>query len=335
MSVHTRDLYEIAVNVESIRKTAETPASGDWIELLEGVVNEVYTKKENEQRHGTLHHSDSDRLIMQDYNVAIKALIDRVHFPKFVFAILGAQETTEDSPQSGVNTHEFTRADTNLLPLLTITSQDPTDDEVRFSGFGVGKLELSFVKDDFLQYSVEGNGLSKDDPGALSSGYQATNSEFLPWMCEIKVAANVAGLGAASAVELGELTLTLERNNTAYHGIGGNNVEPSEIIAQKLKVSAAVTKLFENLTYKTWAETDNDYRAVQIRLIDTENTIGASTNPSITIVMPKVSARNWVKENADEHTDEKMDLLANLDSTEGDISITIVNAEEVFESALS
>ena len=50
MSIFTRDLYEIAVNVESVRKTAEEPASGDWIELLEGVVNEVYTKKENEQR---------------------------------------------------------------------------------------------------------------------------------------------------------------------------------------------------------------------------------------------------------------------------------------------
>lgn len=330
MSVFTRDLYEIAVNVESTRKTAETPASGDWIELLEGVVNEVYTKKENEQRHGTLHHSDSDRLIMQDYSVSIKALVDRVHFPKFVYAILGAQDTTEDSPQATVNSHEFTRADTNLLPLLTVTTNDPTDDELRFAGFGVSKLELSFVKDDFLQYSVEGNGLSKDDPGALTPGYAASNSEFVPWMCTIKLANDVSGLGAASAVEVGELTLALERANTAYHGVGGGNLEPTEIIAQKLKVSGSVTKLFQDATYKTWAEADNDYKAVQIQLVDTENTIGASTNPSITIVLPRVSARNWTKELGDEEADEKFDILANLDKTEGDIVVTIVNTEEAF-----
>lgn len=333
--VHTRDLYEIALNVESTRKSAETPSAGDWTELLEGVVNESYTKKENEQRHGTLHHSDSDRLIMQDYAFSMKALIDRVHFPKFVFAILGTQETTDDSPESGVNTHEFTRADTNLLPTLTVTTQDPTDDELRYAGVGISKLELQFVKDDFLQYSVEGNGLSKDDPGALSSGYQSSNSEFLPWMCTIKKAANVAGLAAASAEEVSELTLTLERPNTPYHGVGGGNKEGTEVIAQKLKVSGSVTKLFEDTTYKTWAQNDNDYKVVQITLTDTTNTIGAATNPSIVILLYKVSARNHSKEQGDEMNDEKFDILCNLDKTNGDIKITIVNTSEAFESSIS
>ena len=159
MSIFTRDLYEIAVNVESVRKTAEEPASGDWIELLEGVVNEVYTKKENEQRHGTMHHSDSDRLIMQDYNSPIKALVDRVHFPKFLFAILGAQDTTDDSPEAGVNSHEFSRADTNLLPTITLTTVDPTDGEISYSGYNPSKLELSFVKDDFIHFTIQDNGI--------------------------------------------------------------------------------------------------------------------------------------------------------------------------------
>lgn len=333
--IFTRDLYEIAVVVESARKTAETPADGDWMELLEGVVNEVYTKKENEQRHGMMHHSDSDRLISIDYNAPMKALIDRHHFPKFVYAILGLQDTDTDSPEAGVNTHEFTRADTNLLPLLTIVSKNPTEDEVRYAGYGPSKLELSFVKDDFLQYSVEGNGLKKDDPGSLSPGYEALNSEFVPWMCVIRVAADVSGLNAADDIEVGELTLTLERSNTPYHGIGDGDPEPSEIIAQKLKVSGSVTKLFENLTYKTWADTDNDYRAVQIRLIDTENTIGAATHPSIFITLPRVSARNHAKDNTDEHTNETFDLLANLDKEEGDILVTIVNEDPAFNTGPS
>lgn len=335
MSVFTRDLYEIAVNVESVRKTAESPSSGDWIELLEGVVNEVYTKKENEQRHGSLHHSDSDRLIMQDYNSPIKALVDRIHFPKFVYSILGAQETTDDDPESGVNSHEFTRADTNLLPTITLTTDDPVDGEIAYAGYVPSKLEMSYVKDDFLQYSVEGNGLSKSDPGSLTPGYAASNSEYVPWMCTIKKASNIAGLAAADAQEVGEFTLTIERPNTPYHGVGGGNKEATEIISQKMKVSGSITKLFEDTTYKTHAETDNDYFALQVILTDTENTIGSSTNPSITITLPRVSARNWSKELGDEHVDEKFDILANLDKTNGDISITVVNTQEAFSQSLS
>lgn len=330
MSVHTRDLYEIAVNIESTRKTAETPSSGDWIELLEGVVNEVYDKKENTQRHGVLSHSDSDRLIMKDYNMSLKAIIDRIHFPKWIYMILGAQSTSADDPESGVNTHEFTRDDTNLLPLATITTDDPTDDELSFAGFGASKVEMSFVKDDFLQYSVEGNGLTKSDPGSLTTGYVTANSEFLPWMATVKVADNVAGLGAAEAQELSEFTLTLERPNTPYHGVGGGNQEGSEIIAQRLKVSGSMTKLFEDLTYKNLAQADDTYKVIQIQLTDTSKTIGAATNPDITITMYRVSARNWVKEQADEHTEEKFDILAHRDNTNGEIKVTVINEEAAF-----
>lgn len=333
--VFSRDLYEIAVNVESVRKTAEVPQSGDWMELLEGVVNEVFTKKENEQRHGTLHHSDSDRLIMKDYNSPIRALIDRVHFPKYVYSILGAQETTDDDPESGVNTHEFTRADTNLLPTLTITTDDPTDDELSYAGYVPSKLELSFVKDDFLQYSIEGNGLTKSDPGSLTPGYPASNSEYVPWMCEIEFADDVDGLAAADPYEVGELTLTIERSNVAYHGVGGGNDEGSEIISQKLKVSGSVTTLFDELVNKVWSQGDNEYKAMRITLTDTENTIGAATNPSIVITLPRVSARNHSLDLGDEHADEKFDFLANLDKTEGDIVVTIVNEEEAFDQSLS
>lgn len=330
MSVHTKDLYEIAVNVESTRKTAETPASGDWIELLEGVVNEVYDKKENTQRHGVLSHSDSDRLIMKDYNMTLKAIIDRIHFPKFVYAILGAQSTTTDDPESGVNTHEFTRDDTNLLPLITITTDDPTDDELRYAGFGVSKLELSFVKDDFLQYSIEGNGLTRDDPGALTTGYVTANSEFLPWMCTVKVADSVAGLSGASAQELSEFNIVLERPNTPYHGVGGGNQEGSEVIAQRLKVSGSITKLFEDLTFKNLAQADDTYKVIQVQLTDTSRTIGASTDPDITILLYRTSARNWVKEPSDEHTEEKFDILVHRDNTNGDVKVTIINEEAAF-----
>lgn len=330
MSVFTRDLYEIAVNVEGTRKTAETPSAGDWMEVLEGVVNEVYDKKENVQRHGVMSHSDSDRLIMKDYNSNFKAIVDRVHFPKYLYSNLGDQSTTVDTPEAGVNTHEFTRLDSNLLPLVTITSKDPTDGELSYSGFGVGKLEVSFVKDDFLQYAVEGVGLAKTDPGSLSSGYQSANSEFLPWMCTIKQADSVAGLGAANEVEVSEFTLTLERPSTAYHGVGGGNQEASENIAQRLKITGAVTKLFEDTTYKTLAQADNTYKVMQIKLTDTSTTIGAATNPEITILLYRVSARNWVKELGDEHVDEKFELLAHRDNTNGDIKVTIINEEAAF-----
>lgn len=325
MTVHTRDLFEIALTKESTRKTAEAPSSGDWIELLEGSAKEIFTKKENMSRNGTLVNAHSDRLVMKDYEFNIKAIMDVINFPKLLMGLLGDVNTTADSPETGVNTHVLTRLDSNLLPLYTMSTQDPTDGDLSYAGASPNKLAFSYVKDDFVQYTSDGRMLSRTSP-TFSSGYNATNSEFLPWQVSIKKASNYAGLGAADEIEVGSVDLNFGRANRAYHGIGIQALEATEMIAQKLVLGGKFTCLFDDTTYKTWAQTDADYEALSIKITDTSRTIGSSTNPSIEIAYPAVSTRNWSKEEKDDYTDQSFDILpTGNDKTNGDVIVTVVN----------
>lgn len=324
MGVHTRDLFEIALKKESSRKTVIDPASGDWIELLEGQMREIFTKKENTSRMGDLSNAHSDRLVMKDYEGNFKALIDVVNFPKVLMSVLGANATSVDDPEAGANSHELTRLDSNLLPLYTISTTDPTDGDLRYFGGSFNKLVLNYVKDDFLTYNADFRCLGRTG-GTFSSGYDVSNSEFLPWSISIKKAANVAGLGAASQIEIGTLELSFDRANTAYHGIGKELLEASEMISQKLVLGGKFTALFSDTSYKEWSQNDADYEAIEILITDNLTTIGASTNPSIKIVYPKVSTRNWAKEQKDDYTDQTFDILPVKDFTDGDVIVTVVN----------
>lgn len=325
MASFTRDLYELAAKKENTRLTAETIGAGDWIKLLEGEIIENVEKKLNEQNFGTLSYAEADRLIQKNYNIKVKAHADLATFPRFINSILGTQANSANTPEAGVTTTTFTRNDTNLLPTLTFGGTNPAEGDVRVAGTVITKIEANFMKDDIITYDLEGIGVSKDTPTLASSSYPSNYKVFTPSQVTVKIANDVASLAGANPWENSEVSLSINRQATTYHGIGAGSAEASNVISQRLEITGTITRLLENTTYKTLAHSDDTYRALEIKLTDTLTTIGTTTNPSITFLLPRISTRNWQRNFGGEYVEESFDFVALLDTTDGDIKVTVVS----------
>jgi hypothetical protein len=57
---------------------------------------------------------------------------------------------------------------------------------------------------------------------------------------------------------------------------------------KQFSIEGSFTALFENDTFRT-TQLDGEKKAIRFALIDTANTIGATSNPSLTIDLPLVS----------------------------------------------
>lgn len=322
MSTHTKDLREIAFTKETVRGTAVAVASGDWVPVLEFDVKEEVMKKENVSRVGTLAAYEGDRLLSKRYTGTMKYILERKIIGKLLMGILGTVNTSANAPESGVNTHTFTRSDSNQLPSYTVSTQDPSESDQTYSRGTMKSLKIAYATDDYLIADVEFDATTKA-AGSFTSSYFASNNYELPWMCSLKLATTVAGLGAATAITLQNINLDINRLTNFVPQLG--NTEAADIVSGRLEVKGELMITLDDTTYKALAQTDNTYRAMDIIVTDTSTTIGAVTNPSIRIRLPKVSLRNFDRDIKDEFVSQKIEFIAIRDNTDGDVSVQLIN----------
>jgi hypothetical protein len=323
MSAYTPDLIEVGVSKESVRQTAIAPSAGDFIKVQgRPTITEENLKKEDTGRMGDLAYSDQVRLMVKRYTIAFRQNVDRKQFMKYIYGILGAVSTSANVPQTGVHTHVFTRNNNNLLPSYTTSIKDPNE-TAQYAESIVSKIEIDFPIEDYIGANIEMQA-AKKSAAVITPSYQTANSDFIPVMTVVKNASAVAGLAAATASKLSSLRLTMERLTTAgYHYIG--NYEADKIISGVLKVSGEGSMLLEDLTMKLHAQADNEYKAWSFKMTDTTTTIGVSTNPSIDIQLGRAAAMGFEPDQKDEYVEQRFQLLANRDTTNGDVKVTAIN----------
>jgi len=131
-----------------------------------------------------------------------------------------------------------------------------------------------------------------NDWTALTASYTLEN-KFVSRMIKVKLAANIAGLAAASEIDIKSVSLTVAKNLTRDHLLG--TCDPEDIHNQQFNVEGEMVINLENTTYKDYY-LDNTYRAMQIDMLNTEVTIGATSNPELKIQLPRVEFMDWTPE---------------------------------------
>jgi hypothetical protein len=143
-------------------------------------------------------------------------------------------------------------------------------------------------------------------------------SKFTKKHLSVKIADDIASLAAASAISIKSLTLTINKN-TALDDVLGT-AEPEDILNHQLSVEGEITLNYEAETYKDYMKAGTS-KALQIAFTNTDATIGASTNPSLTIQLPKVDFFDW------EPTYDNDEIVTQTFSFKGSRDVT--NSQEV------
>jgi hypothetical protein len=188
--------------------------------------------------------------------------------------------TSEGGGNAAVYDHVFTVNETNQSQSLTISYLDPIAG-YRFANAMISEADLMMEIGKYFDISLKGQAFA----GASNVPTPSFTDEtiFMPQMATFKSAANVAGLGAATGINIKKFSLKIAKNLMLDWSFGSTT--PTDILNQQVTVTGEVELLFQNLTeFKTNFLTDVA-QALQLKVVNTNVTIGATAHPTVNIIL--------------------------------------------------
>jgi len=216
----------------------------------------------------------------------IESEVGAQSFPMVLSAVLGG--AISSAAATSDYKHTIAADNDNQHATLSIHVDDDNGD-LLFKGCMVDTFELSVNQDDFVKFTAGLKSYVSRDSSFDSSTLDALDYKFVGRDLEFKVAANTAGLGAATAICLKDLTLTINKN--VDYDICLGTLEPDDILNKQITVQGSLTLNYEDRTWRDYM-LDGDYKAIGIKLTNSRQTMG-SENPEFYIEFPRVDFSEW------------------------------------------
>ena len=199
----------------------------------------------NDQAFGRIEDLSSGNVQGQrSCEVTIKGIISDGFFGQFLKGVLGTIGTDIDTPVAGAITHTFSVLETNAHPSYSIIYKDTNDVKI-ILGALVQRLQINIVNGDWATYEI-----------TLVGRFPADTTETIVPVVEVlfhaneavmKIASLVAGLGAATAIEVESGSITIEKNLEKYPTWGSN--ELTRVINKQFSVTGAFKMLYDDSTH--------------------------------------------------------------------------------------
>lgn len=207
-------------------------------------------------------------------------------FGLILLAALGSVNTTGPS-QTTVYTHTFSVLQSAQHPSLTLFLDDPNQD-YKYALAMLQTLELDIALGQYARYKAAFR--SKAGATATLSPSYSTENHFLPQHATLKTASNLAGLGAASTIDVRSVKLKIDKNVEDDRKLG--SLDQADILNRQVAVEGSLELVFSDNTFKT-EMLASTAKAMRLRLSNTDVTIGSSLNPQVTIDLAKVKFSNF------------------------------------------
>ena len=170
---------------------------------------------------------------------------------------------------------------------MTIFQDDPNQD-YKYALAVIDTLDFDISLGNFAKY-VAGFRSKPGETATLTPSYTAENL-FLPQHGTLKTASNLAGLGAASTIDIRSVKLSMKSNLEDDMKLG--SVTTVDILNKQFSVEGSLELVFNDNTFKTEMLADTA-KAMRIRLTNSDVTIGSTLNPQMTIDLAKVKFSNF------------------------------------------
>jgi hypothetical protein len=218
----------------------------------------------------------------------IEGNIYSLSFGTLLLATFGSVSST-GPVETSVYTHSFTVDQSAQHDSLTIFLDDGNQD-YKYALAMVQSLEIDVAVGQFSKFTASFR--SKVGATATLTPSYTTESHFLPQHASLKTASSLAGLAAASAIDVRSVRLSISKNVEDDRKLG--SVDQVDILNKQLSVEGSLELVFDSNTIKTDMLADTA-KAMRLRLTNSDVTIGATKNPQLTIDLAKVKFSNFKK----------------------------------------
>lgn len=277
MSKITGRLVSLGVGKESVRGAGVAPAM--WLPQTEFSVMEKVDRVRDDAGFGNLADSQ-DIAVSEKYSEGdISGNLGDQTIGYFLLAMLGG--VTSGASGAGYS-HAFALSQSNQHQSLALVKKDAIS-TIMYKLSMLNKLDLKVALDSFANFTAGIIAKGGDDTTATAS-YSAEN-RFTKKHVKVKVATDIAGLAAATALDIKTLELNIEKNVIRDSAFG--TVQPVDILNKSIAVSGSMSMNFEDETFKDYMIAGSK-KALEIKLENTDVDLGSGLRPSLTIQLPRV-----------------------------------------------
>lgn len=275
----------------------------------------------NDQSFGRIEDVRTSKTGTEFAEITLTGIAPALTLGQLFYAALGTLNTSVGSPEAGANTHDFTVLGTsNAHPSYTLLWKDGNQVKM-ILGARLNSLTIRATAGDWVVYEANFIG---QPPVTTTETISYTDEElFCANQAVFKLAANVAGLGAASAIPLEDLSIDIGKNTENHFAFG--SPAPANIINKQLMITGSMTLLFENQTYFDLFMADT-LQAGQIALTHTED-IGATSTPfSFNITIPQLHiSTHSIPRPLDEKISQTFEFKAEYNVSGGMVTAQVIN----------
>ena len=207
-------------------------------------------------------------------------------FGLFLLAMLGSVSTA--GPTDSTYTHSFSVSNANQHQSLAFLVSDSNTSE-EYKLVMLDSLSITAELDQVVKFAASFMSKKGNDSSETQASLVAEN-KFTKKHVAVKVAANIAGLTAASALSIKSISLNINKNVVLDDVLG--TAEPEDILNQSLSIEGEMTLNYEDETFKNYMR-NGTARAMEIKLVNTDVFAAGSTNPALTLRFPNVDFFDW------------------------------------------
>ncbi len=268
---------QLGLAIEATRGTPVNPTF--WIPWATMSFKDTVEEAREDQGQGVIADSDSKYIVMKMGEGEVEAQLYDKAEGVILTGLMGAAAV---SSGSNPYTHAFTLSNTNQHKSLSLYWKDPDRSDM---------YPMAMVNS--YSISVEPSGLVNHTVGFMSKGsrewtaqtpsYTSLGNKFLHQDVQVRLAATVGALSAATPISLKSLELNINKNTT-YDSVMGT-VEPEDILNQQLGVEGSLQLNLEDDTYRDYM-LGGTYRAMEIKFL-------RSSSSSLTFQFPRVDFSEW------------------------------------------
>lgn len=306
---------QLGVAIESTRGTPVAPTF--WVPWATMSFKDTIEEAREEQGQGVIADSDSKYVVMKMGEGEVEAQIYDKALGVFLTGVIGAAPSTAGS---NPYTHTYTLSNTNQHKSISLYWKDPDRSDMYPLGM-VDSFQISAEPSGIVNYTVGFKSKTAREWTSQTANYTSLGNKFLHQHVEVRLAATVGALSAATAISLKNLELNINKNSL-YDGVIGT-VEPEDILNQHLSVEGSLELNLEDDTYRDYM-LNGTYRAMEIKL-------NRSSSSSLTFQFPRVDFSEWEPDlTLNEIAKQSINFKANYDQANAlDIisTCTLVNAQ--------
>lgn len=287
MSKFIGRLADIGIAKEASRGTAEA-AVDFYLPKVSLSIDDGIEQTIDESSVGVIEDAQGASVIAKFAECEIEGNIHDKSFGLILLAALGSV-STGSAQESTVYPHTFTVLQSAQHPSLTLFLDDPNQD-YKYALAMLQSLELDVMLGQYARYRASFR--SKVGATATLSPSYSSENHFLPQHGSLKTASDLSGLGAASAIDVRSVKLTVNKNVEDDRKLG--SLDQADILNKQFAVEGTIELVFNDNTFKTDMLADTA-KAMRLRLTNSDVTIGDTLNPQLTVDLAKVKFSNFEK----------------------------------------